>query len=120
MNQGLFSLTFAVPGTLAANHIFPFRLAVDATLIHVSAGNTSANAGTLKVGKSTDDDAFLTAMNFGVSNASAEASLPTDFAGADAASQYPRMSKDVYYMITITDHASHMANAYVTLTFDAG
>jgi hypothetical protein len=116
MNQGLFALTFTIPGTLAANHIFGFRLGVDATLIHVSLSNSSANQGTCKIGTSIDDDAIMIAVNFGINSQSSEAEERSEFVG----NQWPRMTEDVYYTVTITDHASHMADVCVTLLFDAG
>lgn len=120
MNQGLFSISFTVPGTLGADHTFSFRVAHDCTLIHATASNTSANAGTFKFGTSLDDDYFLTAASFGVSGAASEVEGASAFAGVGAAYQYPRLTRDISYMLTITDHASHMANACVVLTFLAG
>lgn len=113
-------VTFTIPGTLAASHTFQFKFPFDVQLVHVSASNTSANAGTLKVGKSTDDDAYLTATSFGVSSSPAIVSTFSGFAGADAGGQFPHIPANTIVLVTITDHASHMANVCVVLTFTHG
>jgi hypothetical protein len=107
--------TYTIPGALAANHIFSFKAHADLTIQHVSMVNTSANAGTLKIGTASDDDAHLEATNFGVSSTPTEA-VRSHFVGG----QYPRISKGEVVKLTITDHASHMANVCVTLTLAEG
>ena len=52
----VFQQTYAIAGALAGNHVFHFKLACDAQLVHVSLCNESANAGSLKIGKPGDDD----------------------------------------------------------------
>lgn len=113
-------VTLNIPGTLAANHTFQFKFPFDVQLVHVSACNTTANAGTIKVGKSTDDDAYVTATNFGVSSSPALISTPSGFAGVDAGGQYPHIPANTILLVTVTDHASHMANVCVILTFTHG
>lgn len=118
--QRVFQQTFAIAGALAGNHVFHFKTPFDCQLIHVSAGNESANAGTLKIGKPGDDDAYLTAASFGVSSTPVEVGAPAGFAGADAGGQYPHFSKGAIVKITITDHAAHMTAPCVVLTLTEG
>ncbi len=114
MNQ-VFQQTYVIPGTLAANHNFYATMPFDAQLVHVSLVNTTANAGTLKIGKSSDDDAYLLAENFGVSATPVEVATPAGFDGADAAGQYPHIPDGTILFLTVTDHGSHMANVCVVL-----
>ena len=119
MNR-VFQQAWFVPGTLAANHTINFTAPFDMQLVHASLSNTSANAGTLKIGTAADDDAYLAAENFGVSSTPAEVSTFAGFDGATAGSQYPHIPDGTNVLLTITDHASHMANAAVVLTFTEG
>lgn len=116
----LFQQVYNIPGTLAANHTFAFKAPCDLQLVHVSLNNSSANAGTLKLGTTSDDDAYLTATNFGVSNSPAQVATFSGFAGVEAAGQYPHIPAGTNVLVTITDHASHMANVAVVLTFTEG
>ena len=116
----VFQQTYVIPGTLAANHTFLATMPFDAQLVHVSLVNTTANAGTLKIGKSTDDDAYLLAENFGVSSTPVEVSTRAGFDGADAAGEFPHIPDGTILLLTVTDHASHMANVTVVLTFTEG
>jgi hypothetical protein len=118
--MNIIPITLTIPGTLAANHTFQFKFPFDVQLIHVSASNTTANAGTLKVGKSSDDDAYLTATSFGVSSTPAQVSTFSGFAGVDAGGQFPHIPAGTIILVTVTDHASHMANVCVVLTFTHG
>ena len=63
----VFQQTIFLGPALAASHTPLFKAPFDMQLLHVSAVNTSANAGTLKIGSSSDDDAYLAAKSFGVS-----------------------------------------------------
>jgi hypothetical protein len=100
---------------LAANHTFNFTVPEDCSLAHVSACNSSANKGTLKIGSTSDDDLYLTATDFGVSGTPAEVGW-SGFVGG----QSPHLLKGTVVSILVTDHASHMANVYVVLTFQKG
>ena len=118
--QRVFQQVYVIPGALAANHTFQATMPFDAQLVHVSLVNTSANAGTLKIGKSTDDDAYLLAENFGVSSTPVVVNTKAGFDGADAGSQFPHLPASTVLLLTITDHVSHMANVCVVLTFTEG
>ena len=114
--QPIFAHTLFLGPALAANHTYIFKAPFDMQLVHVSAVNTSANAGTLKLGTTSDDDAYLAATNFGVSSAPAEVAAYSAFIGG----QFPHVPKGTLFMATITDHASHMAGVSVVLTFSEG
>jgi hypothetical protein len=73
-----------------------------------------------KIGTAADDDAYLAAENFGVSGTPAVVDTPAGFDGVTAAGQYPHIPKGTSVLLTITDHASHMAAAAVVLTFTEG
>jgi hypothetical protein len=112
------TLVFTVPGTLAANHTFTVKMPRPATVLNVSASNSSANAGKVQFGTSADANGFLTDQDVGVSGTPAEYDL-NDFDGAllsNPGHEYPRLADGDIFSITITDHASHMANVCVVVT----
>jgi hypothetical protein len=106
--------------TLAANHTFNFVVPFDCQLIHASLCNSTANAGTLKIGTTSDDDAYLAAENFGVSGTPVEVSTFAGFDGVTGAGQFPHILDGSVISVLVTDHASHMANVCVILTFTEG
>lgn len=118
--ERVFQQVYTIDGTLAANHTFLFKAGFDMQLVHVSLVNTTANAGTLKIGIGSDDDAYLLAENFGVSSSPAEVATPAGFDGASAGGQYPHIADGTIVLLTITDHVSHMAGVCVVLTFTEG
>lgn len=120
MPHRLFQQTWYIQGTLAANHTISYTMPCAATLVHASLNNTTANAGTLKIGTSADDDAYLLAENFGVSGTPVEVETPAGFDGATAGGQFPHIPANTVVLLTITDHASHMAAVAVVLTFLEG
>jgi len=115
-----FQQTFAIPGALSASHVFHMKMPFDVQLVHVSAGNEAANAGSLKIGTAADDDAYLKAENFGVSSSPVEVSTPAGFDGAEAGGQFPHILKGTVVKVTISDHAAHMTAPCVVLTFTEG
>lgn len=115
------TLTFTIPGTLAANHTFTVKMPRPAQILSVSAVNSSANAGTIAIGTAADADGFLAAKACGVSGAPAEYDRAT-FDGAlldNPGKELPALEDGDILSITVTDHASHMANVCITL-FMAG
>jgi hypothetical protein len=121
--QRIFTVPIYIQGTLAANHTAFFTFPFDVQLVAVSLNNSTANAGTCKIGKggsSADDDAYLAAENFGVSDTPVVKCAPSDFDGATAGGQFPHIAANQSISVTITDHASHMAAAMVVLTFTEG
>ena len=116
----VFTIPFMIDGALAANHTFTFKAPFDMTLVHVSLSNSSANAGTLDIGLSTDTDGWLDGEAFGVSGACTEVAAFADFDGAVADGQYPTANDGDVITVIIKDHASHMADPCVVLTFVEG
>jgi hypothetical protein len=113
--QNMFTQTIYLGPTLAANHTVIFKAPCDLQLVRVSAVNTTANAGKLDIGHSSDDDAYLDNQDFGVS------STPVEYGqSAFVGGQYPHILAGTVVKITITDHVSHMAGVTVLLTFTAG
>lgn len=119
--QPTFQQIFLVQGTLAADHTYTFKAPFGMTLKHVSMSNASANAGTLDIGISTDNDGWKDGATFGVSGACTELELVSDFDGAlmDGKS-FPRLADGDVFTIIIKDHASHMGSACVVLTWMPG
>jgi hypothetical protein len=120
MAMRLVPISYQIPGTLAASHVFNFTAPCDLQLIAASICNSSANAGTLKIGTAADDDAYLAAENFGVSGTPVIKQTFSDFDGATAAAQFPHIAAGTVISITITNHASNMANVNVVLFFTEG
>ncbi len=118
--ERMFQQVYVIPGTLAANHLFNFITPTDVQLLHASIVNTTANAGTLKIGSASDDDYYLAAENFGVSSTPVEVSTPAGWDGVGAGGAYPHILKGSTVNVLVTDHASHMANVCVILTFTQG
>ncbi len=122
--QRVFSYQINLGPALAANHTFNFKLPFDAQLTYISVGNSSANAGTLKVGSEADDDGYLAATNIGVSGAVVEVKTPAAFTGAlltgAANGQFPHIAAGSVISFTITDHASHCANVCMLALFTEG
>lgn len=110
-----FQQSYYIGGALSGNHTLLFAAHTNLTLLHVSAVNTSSHAGTLKIGAPADDDAYMQAAGIGVN------SNPARFRRDSFVNrQPPRISNGDVVKITITDHASHMANVTLVLTFAEG
>lgn len=61
----MYTVTFHIPGTLAANITPKWTFERDAKLMHVSAVASNDSDATLKIGTPTDDDAYLVAAVIG-------------------------------------------------------
>jgi hypothetical protein len=116
----MFTIVLNTHPALAANPVYNFKLPMDAQLVAVSTCNSTANAGTIKIGKSTDDDAYLASLAIGVSGTPVLTVLPAGFDGADAGGQFPHIAAGTNIMVTITDGGSHPANVCVILFFTEG
>jgi hypothetical protein len=115
-------ITLFIPGTLSANHTFSLKMPVNGQLVSVSAVQSSAagtGAGSIKIGKPGDDDAYLEAYTIGVSGTPKVADRG-DFDGADVTGTYPRLLKDDTLLVTVTNGATASANVGVVLTFAEG
>jgi hypothetical protein len=111
-----FQQTINMGPALAANHTFNFKCHADMQLIFVSACNSTAYQGTLKIGSTSDDDAYLAALSVGASGTPAVADTFDDFIGG----QFPHFAKGDVISVLVTDHGSHMANVSVVMTFTEG
>ena len=120
----MFAVTLNLGPTLAANHVFNFLLPFNAQLVYASVGNSTANAGTLKIGTAADDDGYLVATNIGVSGTPVEVKTPAAFTGALLTGydngQFPHIAAGTVISVTITDHGSHCANVCCLLLFTEG
>jgi len=114
--QPVYSHTIFLGPTLAANHTVVFTMPFAATLVAVSHVNSTANAGKIDIGTTSDADAYLDDQSVGVSDTPVVESAMSDFVG----SQFPHIPKDTVVKVTITDHASHMANVAVVMWFAEG
>ncbi|HEC61439.1 hypothetical protein LCGC14_0705660 [marine sediment metagenome] len=90
MNR-VFQVSFHVPGTLTADLNIRFTAPFDMTLKHISAVGSNTYAGGLNVGLSSDTNGYLELYSIGVSDTPVEKEAITDFAGALAGSQFPRI-----------------------------
>lgn len=121
--NGLFQVAFHVAGTAGADLAIVWTAPCDCVLRHVSAVGSNANDATLKVGTTTDDDAYITAFAIGDSSVPVQKEALSDFDGASANSQYPRISDgDVLKLTLDYDGASGTAvnDFAVVLTFQPG
>jgi hypothetical protein len=107
-----------VPGTLAANITFHFKAPFDLQLIGVQAVGSNANDATIKVGTTSDDDAYLLAASIGDSGA------PVEFGKSNfVGTQYPHISDGTVILVTVDfDGSSGTAvqNLTVVLIFTDG
>jgi len=76
-----FTVSYHVPGTLAANESFIFKVPFDCQLVAVSANGSNANNGILDIGPSTNTDAAVDGMDVGDSDVPAIYDDKTDFEG---------------------------------------
>jgi hypothetical protein len=123
---GKFTHAFHVPGTLSADLNIRFKAPTDCQLVHVSAVGSNGYAAGLEVGDATDADGYLTKYSIGVSNTPVEKEAISDFSGALAGSQYPRISDgDVVALTLDYDYngggaANASADVTIVLTFVEG
>ena len=92
MQGDRFTLSYHVPGTLAADLNIRWKAPAPCTLVHVSAVGSNSYAAGLNVGTSADTDGFITKHSIGVSNTPVEKQALADFDGALAGSQFPRIA----------------------------
>ena len=123
MAMRVFQLPFHVTGTLAANVTIIWTAPFDCQLIHVSAVNTAATDGIVRIGTTTDTDGYL------VDSAIGDSSVPNeydrnDFTGALITSgQYPHIAKGTVVEILVDydgTGGTAAANLTVVLTLTEG
>jgi hypothetical protein len=116
-----FQQTIYLPGTLAADLDYRFKLDRDCTLVHVSAVSSNAAAGGLQLGTSAQANAFLIKSSTGVSQVPVEFKR-TSFVG----SEYPRLSAGTIFVANLDydynggGSAVASANVTIVLTFAEG
>ena len=121
--QRKFSHAFHVPGTLGANLNIIFKAPSNCTLVHVSAVSSNDSDATIIAGTTTDDNGYIEEAVIGDSEVPAEFEDLTDFDGALALDQYPRISNGdiVQVIIDYDGDAGTAANDLtVVLTFVEG
>ena len=114
----MFQQSYYVPGTLSANLGINFTTPCDCQLVHASAVGSNANDGLLKIGKSSDDDAYLASAPIGDSGTPVEFDRD-NFVGE----QFPHIARGAVVVITLDyDGAGGTAAANFTLvlTFTEG
>jgi hypothetical protein len=118
MLGNVFTQTYYLPGTLAANVDIRFKPAINCKLIHVSACGSNTNNAVMVIGSDSDNDAYLTAVDVGDGN------VPSEFDRDDFVNtQYPRLSKSgVVSVLVDYDGAggTAVANLSLVLTFLEG
>ncbi len=114
--QPIFAHSIFLGPTLAANHTVVFTMPFAATLVAVSHVNSSTNQGKIDIGTTSDDDAYLDDQTVGELDVPVLENTMADFVG----SQFPHIPAGTVVKVTITDHASHMANVSVVLYFSEG
>jgi len=110
-----------IPGTLAADINYRFKLPRPATLVHISAVGSNAAAAGLSLGTPADGAAYLLKCGVGVSNTPVEKRRP-DFVGG----QFPHLAAgDTLVAAVDYDYngggaGSASANLSLVLTFAEG
>jgi hypothetical protein len=111
-------LAFHIPGTLSADLAIVWTAYRDLSLLHVSAVASNDSDGTIKIGTTSDDDAYLAACTIGDSSVPAEKEK-ADFVGTE----HPHIVDGTVLKITVDyDGSGGTAAADVTivLTFAEG
>jgi hypothetical protein len=111
----MFKQTFHFNGTLAANHVAKWTVDRNCMLTHVSAVASNDSSATLKLGNSTDDDAYL------VEGAIGDSGVPVVKTKSNFVnSRNPYIPKDTVFLMTLDyDGSSGTAaqNVTIVLTF---
>jgi len=111
MQEKMITFLLHFGGTLAANQTICWTMPCAATLLEVSASGSNTNDATLKVGTTSDDDAYLVAFAIGDGN------VPVVKAGADQVDgQAMQIANNTVMLLTLDyDGASGTAAANVTI-----
>ena len=106
-----FAMTIVIPGTLAAPVIFKTTIPSPCTIQHLSMVQSNARNGRVKIGTSSDDDAYLAYTEAGQSGTPVTKSTVTDW----ACSGRPHLSKDEVFTVYV-DHDGDAGTAADDLT----
>lgn len=116
---GPFEKCFHIHGTLSADAAFVWTQRRPCTIRAVQAVGSNANDATLKVGTTTDDDAYITAFAIGDSDVPVVKKTMAHFDGATADSQFPHVPADTVVKLTLDhDGAGGTAAADVTIVVE--
>ena len=114
----VFTIFYYIPGILTVNHVLEFTAPFDCQLIHAQAHGSNANDATLKIGNSSDDDAYMVETTIGDSDVPAEWDRD-NFVGT----QFPHIADGTVVVLTLDYDGSAgtaVANAQILLTFTQG
>ena len=123
--ENIFTISFAVSGTLAANFVAKWTAPFDCTLLHVSAVASNNSDATIIVGDSSDTDEYITSAVIGDSGTPVEFD-GDNFVDTDGNSwtrYYPHITDGTIVVVTVDyDGSSGTAAADLTvvLTFAKG
>jgi hypothetical protein len=123
--QRIFTQSYHIPGTLAANVAIYFTAPCDCTLLHVSAVASNDSAATLTIGDSDDADEYLTSCTIGDSATPAEKDGDdfVDTSGNTHARYYPRIADGTVVVIALDydgDGGTAANDFTIVLTFAEG
>jgi hypothetical protein len=101
--QRKFSHAFHITGQLSANAVIYFTVPSDCQLVHVSAVQSDADAASIIIGDSSDDDEYLTVQSIGVSGTPNEFDGDdfVDSAGDSHTRYYPHITDGTVVVVTI-------------------
>lgn len=120
-----FTVSYFLPGTLAANHVQDFTVPFDCKLKEISAVAQNDSDATLMVGTSADDDGWITAYAIGDSGTPNTKGL-ANFNGAlltSAGAEWPRAVDGTIVRTTLDyngNSGTAAQNVTVVLTFEEG
>ena len=118
MADRVFTYTYHVTGTLAANIASKFKMPCDAQLIYACANASNTNNALLTLGTSTSAAAYLASSSIGQSG------VPVEFDWNDFVdSQYPHVTKGTIFAVALDydgSSGSAAANFDLNLFFTEG
>jgi hypothetical protein len=118
------TLTWHIPGTLAADLAIRQKMQFDAQLIHVSAVGSNAYAAGLQIGTASDAEAYLVKRSIGTSGIPVALTLANFVNGSSGA--YPRITAGSALCLALDydynggGSGSASANVTITLTLLVG
>ena len=100
-----------IPGTLSANITYHFKAPFDLQLTGVQAVTSNNSDATIKVGTTSDDDAYILEATIG------DSGVPKEFALGDfVGDQFPHITDGTVMLVTIDyDGSSGTAGANLTV-----
>ena len=110
-----FCLSFSLMGTLTADQTWDFILPFPAQLIHVSALAETNNC-TIKVGTSSDDDAYVDATDGAITAGTVTEVDRGGFIG----DQFPHIAEGTQIRVTFDHTGSNPTDFNAVLTFTEG